>query len=110
MKAWGVEKLSDSVFLCDDDNDMELAVEVGKAFLPSISSVSLPIYPYQLCSIPAASAIRHLTPDFFQTNQDSVRAAILSRPDHFVVAKAQDTDATEEMIDAVYGYFGLSCS
>lgn len=31
---------SDCVFLCDDDNDMELAAVVGKAFLPSITSVS----------------------------------------------------------------------
>lgn len=27
-------------FLCDDDNDLELAAEVGKAFLPSVTSVS----------------------------------------------------------------------
>ena len=38
MKRWSVAR-SDSVFLCDDDNDMELAAEVGRAFLPSISSV-----------------------------------------------------------------------
>ena len=38
MKQWSVAR-SDSVFLCDDDNDMELAAEVGRAFLPSISSV-----------------------------------------------------------------------
>lgn len=30
----------DCVFLCDDDNDMELAAVVGKAFLPSVTSVS----------------------------------------------------------------------
>jgi hypothetical protein len=39
MKRWGVEA-KDSVFLCDDDNDLELAVEVGRAFLPTITSVS----------------------------------------------------------------------
>lgn len=39
MKKWGILK-PDSVFLCDDDNDMELAVDIGKAFLPSITSVS----------------------------------------------------------------------
>lgn len=30
----------DCVFLCDDDNDLALAADVGKAFLPSITSVS----------------------------------------------------------------------
>jgi hypothetical protein len=30
---------ADCVFLCDDDNDLELAALVGKAFVPSIGSV-----------------------------------------------------------------------
>ncbi len=30
---------ADAAFLCDDDNDMELAAIVGKAFLPSVTSV-----------------------------------------------------------------------
>ncbi len=29
----------DCVLLCDDDNDMELAAQVAKAFLPSVTSV-----------------------------------------------------------------------
>ena len=38
MKKWGMEH-SNAVFLCDDDNDMPLAAVVGKAFLPTVSSV-----------------------------------------------------------------------
>jgi hypothetical protein len=30
---------ADAAFLCDDDNDLELAAIVGKAFLPSVTSV-----------------------------------------------------------------------
>jgi hypothetical protein len=41
MNKWGVEQRADSAFLCDDDNDMELAAEVGRAFLPNMTSVSL---------------------------------------------------------------------
>lgn len=41
MKRWKVEQKADTAFLCDDDNDMELAAEVGRAFLPSITSVGL---------------------------------------------------------------------
>lgn len=40
MKTWGI-KHQDSVFLCDDDNDMELAALVGRAFLPTVSSASV---------------------------------------------------------------------
>ncbi|GAX80007.1 hypothetical protein CEUSTIGMA_g7446.t1 [Chlamydomonas eustigma] len=40
MKCWSIDS-KDSVFLCDDDNDMELALQVGKAFLPSITSDSV---------------------------------------------------------------------
>lgn len=39
MQRFGAAR-SDCVFLCDDDNDMALAADVGKAFLPSITSVS----------------------------------------------------------------------
>lgn len=39
MKRFGVPA-EGSVFLCDDDNDMQLAAMVGKAFLPTISAVS----------------------------------------------------------------------
>lgn len=38
MKNWDIEH-KDSVFLCDDHNDLELAAVVGLAFLPTISSV-----------------------------------------------------------------------
>jgi hydroxymethylpyrimidine pyrophosphatase-like HAD family hydrolase len=31
--------LSSCAFMCDDDNDIELAQRVGKAYCPSISSV-----------------------------------------------------------------------
>ena len=32
---------SDSLFMCDDDNDIELAVHVSRAYLPSITSESM---------------------------------------------------------------------
>ncbi len=38
MKKWGISE-TESVFLCDDDNDLELAAHVARAFLPSITSV-----------------------------------------------------------------------
>eukprot|EP00197_Chlamydomonas_leiostraca_P012292 CAMPEP_0202869656 /NCGR_PEP_ID=MMETSP1391-20130828/12575_1 /ASSEMBLY_ACC=CAM_ASM_000867 /TAXON_ID=1034604 /ORGANISM="Chlamydomonas leiostraca, Strain SAG 11-49" /LENGTH=268 /DNA_ID=CAMNT_0049549997 /DNA_START=62 /DNA_END=868 /DNA_ORIENTATION=- len=34
-------RAQDCVFLCDDDNDMELAAEVGRAYLPSVTSESV---------------------------------------------------------------------
>ncbi|KAL6774273.1 hypothetical protein ACKKBG_A24400 [Auxenochlorella protothecoides x Auxenochlorella symbiontica] len=37
---WGAD-LSRALFLCDDDNDLELAAAVGRAFLPSITSESM---------------------------------------------------------------------
>ncbi|EFJ50453.1 hypothetical protein VOLCADRAFT_103907 [Volvox carteri f. nagariensis] len=40
MVRFGVAA-KDCCFLCDDDNDLELAREVGRAFLPSISSDSV---------------------------------------------------------------------
>lgn len=40
MKRFGAAA-KDCVFLCDDDNDMELAGIVGQAFLPSITSASV---------------------------------------------------------------------
>ena len=42
---------ADVVFLCDDDNDIELANAVGRAYLPSISSV-------RASTINSASAFR----------------------------------------------------
>jgi len=42
MRRWGVPA-SSCVLLCDDDNDLQLAAVVGKAFLPSISHVRLDI-------------------------------------------------------------------
>ncbi len=41
MARFCIEDTSKSAFLCDDDNDLPLAALVGKAFLPSISSVSV---------------------------------------------------------------------
>jgi 3-deoxy-D-manno-octulosonate 8-phosphate phosphatase KdsC-like HAD superfamily phosphatase len=40
MEKFGVPA-SRCALLCDDDNDLELAAIVGKAFLPSIGAVSL---------------------------------------------------------------------
>lgn len=40
MQKWGAA-CEDCAFLCDDDNDIELAETVGRAFLPSVSSVRL---------------------------------------------------------------------
>ncbi|KAG1658592.1 hypothetical protein FOA52_016204 [Chlamydomonas sp. UWO 241] len=40
MKKWSAEP-ANAVFLCDDDNDMELASIVGRAFLPTVSSESV---------------------------------------------------------------------
>lgn len=39
MDRFGVDAPC-TAFLCDDDNDLPLAAMVGKAFLPSVSSVS----------------------------------------------------------------------
>jgi hypothetical protein len=39
MRKFGVPA-SRCALLCDDDNDLELAAIVGKAFLPSIGAVS----------------------------------------------------------------------
>ena len=44
MKNWDIAH-KDSVFLCDDHNDLELAAVVGLAFLPTISSVGVPASP-----------------------------------------------------------------
>jgi hydroxymethylpyrimidine pyrophosphatase-like HAD family hydrolase len=57
----------DSVFLCDDDNDIELARAVSRAFLPSVTS-------------------------------DSMRWAIESAPQQFVVATRRSVWATEEIL------------
>jgi hypothetical protein len=40
MSRWGVGPAA-TAFLCDDDNDLALAAVVGRAFLPSISAVSV---------------------------------------------------------------------
>ncbi|KAG2486320.1 hypothetical protein HYH03_015024 [Edaphochlamys debaryana] len=40
LSRWGASA-GDTAFLCDDDNDLELAAEVGRAFLPSITSDSV---------------------------------------------------------------------
>eukprot|EP00798_Chlamydomonas_sp_ICE-L_P014687 gene14687-20726_t len=69
-------KAEDCTFLCDDDNDMELAAAIGRAFLPSVTS-------------------------------DSVKSAIAARPDHYTIAEASGTAASEEMIDAVSRHYGL---
>ncbi|KXZ54955.1 hypothetical protein GPECTOR_3g123 [Gonium pectorale] len=69
----------DCSFLCDDDNDLELAAEVGKAFLPSITSDSVR---------QAADA----RPEHF----------VVAKP-----AGQGTTAATEEMLLAVMSHYGL---
>lgn len=50
IQKWGSVQ-SRCTFLCDDDNDIQLALAVGKAFLPNISSPSLQLvveaHPYK---------------------------------------------------------------
>eukprot|EP00798_Chlamydomonas_sp_ICE-L_P012596 gene12596-15822_t len=69
-------RAEDCSFMCDDDNDMELAAAIGRAFLPSVTS-------------------------------ESVKSAITARPDHFTIAEATGTTASEEMLDAVSKHYGL---
>jgi hypothetical protein len=90
--------------LCDDDNDLELAAVVGKAFLPNVSSVcgclqaafynGLALAELMLCFDPAGA-------------QESVRAAVAAKPEQFVQAKASSVAATEEMLSAVALLWGL---
>jgi hydroxymethylpyrimidine pyrophosphatase-like HAD family hydrolase len=75
MARFGMEDTSKSAFLCDDDNDLPLAALVGKAFLPSISSVG-----------------------------ESVQQAVQQHPERFVTATSTWTAGTEEMLDAALAY------
>ncbi|KAF5839035.1 HAD-like domain-containing protein [Dunaliella salina] len=63
-----------ATFMCDDDNDLDLAAVVAKAFL-----------------LPHTS--------------ESVKRAVAARPDHFVLASKQGTEATEEMLVKVGQYY-----
>ncbi|GLC33935.1 hypothetical protein PLESTB_000819800 [Pleodorina starrii] len=68
----------DCCFLCDDDNDLELAAEVGRAFLPSITSDS----------VREAAEAR---PEHFVVAK----------------AQGQGVAATEEMLQAVMAHYNL---
>lgn len=78
MGLWGVTS-ADCVFMCDDDNDLELAQLVNKSFLPSITSASV------------AAAVA-ANPDQFVTCPNKTGSA-----------------ATEFMIEQVADHYGIAC-
>lgn len=43
-KQMGVD-MKDTAFLCDDDNDIDLAKVVGKAYMPTVAAVRFPSLP-----------------------------------------------------------------